>query len=146
MTSNEMWCCASTETFSREGRAIDGPFRVFPKVASKRSGRFCEVTCRRPGRGYRTSFMTLLCKEWNVMSYQKGNKCDSDALFFLSIFVLSFVRTVDTTWWSTRLRTTWVKSASGSSGWRWRGGWVKQPCLLLLEVYLILKAHLGPKP
>lgn len=46
-------------------------------------------------------------------------------LSVLLLHILSFVPTADTTSWSTRSRTTWVKFASGDSGWRWRGGWVQ---------------------
>lgn len=44
--------------------------------------------------------------------------------WFCPLLALSFAPTAGTTWWSTRLRTMWVRFASGGSGWRWRGGWV----------------------
>lgn len=48
----------------------------------------------------------------------------SQSSSFSTSLSLSFAPTAGTTWWWTRLRTTWVRFASGGSGWRWRGGWV----------------------
>lgn len=123
VTSHESRCrvvkslyieCVSAETFSREEQPDDGRSRASPRVARRRSERFWGATCRRPDRG----------------SVSQGRvSCFTNKHFVLTLsfvsFLLSSVLTADTTCWSTRSRTHWAKSASGSRGWRWRGGWVR---------------------